>query len=186
MTEPLTIDHALRAGPQIMIRATKNGSATASSAPEKVESAEDGVRTDSLSTEERRILRELKQRDSSVRQEEETHARMLGRHAGAIRYEYQIGPDGRVYVINGSVEVAPKITSTDPEEIKKILKTIQRAAVTVANPSQADRNVAATVANKAAAIANRQALESYIRGRNQVPPDAAMDPAMLRQLNVQA
>lgn len=186
MTEPLTIDHALRAGPQIMIRATKNGSAAASSSPERVETGEDVVRMDSLSTEERRILRELKQRDNSVRQEEETHARMLGRHAGAIRYEYQIGPDGKVYVINGSVEVAPKITSTDPEEIKKILKTIQRAAVTVANPSQADLNVAASVANKAAAIANRQALESYMKGRNQTPPDVALDPSMLRQLNVQA
>ena len=89
-------------------------------------------------------------------------------------------------MINGSVEVAPKITSTDPEEIKKILKTIQRAAVTVANPSQADLNVAASVANKAAAIANRQALESYMKGRNQTPPDVALDPSMLRQLNVQA
>jgi len=95
-----------------------------------------------LSTEEQKQLSELKQRDASVRQEEETHARILGKHAGLISYEYVTGPDGRKYAVAGSVQVNAKIDSNDPEEARKVYRQIQAAATGVQRPSQQDRSVA--------------------------------------------
>lgn len=147
------------------------------------------VKIKKMSEEELRVLDELQFRDSAVREEEETHARMLGRHAGAIRYEYQIGPDGRAYVINGSVEVNPKFNSTNPEDIRKVLQTIQRAAVSVSNPSQADLNIAASAASKASILSHRAAITKYTQGvESQLSSTHSSISANLvnNQLNTQA
>jgi len=167
MIEPLTDFHDLRSNPQIMIKgkaapfffSKRENQVRVSNDAEKV--ARSG---DRLSEEELRALQELKLRDNAVREEEESHARMLGRHAGAIRYEYQVGPDGRPYVINGSVEVDPKFNSKNPEEIRKVLQTIQRAAVSVSNPSQADLNIAASAASKVSILSQRTVMNAYLNG----------------------
>jgi hypothetical protein len=165
MIEPLTGFHDMRSNPHIMI---KGKAAPFFYQKKQVDSSvheSDSVPSaQKLSDEEIRILNELQLRDNSVREEEETHARMLGRHAGAIRYEYQIGPDGKPYVINGSVEVAPKFNSTNPEDIKKVLQTIRRAAVSVSNPSQADINIAASAATKVSSADQQAVLNTYTKG----------------------
>ncbi len=187
MIEALTVNHDLRSNPQIMIK----GKATPVPVKSRVGQSKDSdaeSTSPKLSTEERKILQDLKLRDSAVRQEEEAHARLLGRHAGAIRYEYQIGPDGRVYVINGSVEVAPKFNSSDPEEIKKVLKMIQRAAVSVSNPSQADLNVAASAAARTGSLNQKDVLDTYMKGvdSQSAPKVQISHPTQASQLNVQA
>jgi hypothetical protein len=189
MIEPLTDFHDLRSNPQIMIR----GKATPFVAPRKDESPPDSaahgnVEPKHLSDEELRLLNELKLRDSAVRDEEEAHARMLGRHAGITRYEYQIGPDGRVYVVNGSVEVDPKFNSKNPEEIRKVLQTIQRAAVSVSNPSQADLNIAASAATKASNVSRQAAMTKYALGveMQSAQNTASLSTSISNQLNTQA
>lgn len=162
MIDSQTGIHELRSNPQIMIKGKaspytfKKRAAPTVERDEKTSSA-----PKKMSEEELRILKELKLRDSSVRNEEESHARMLGRHAGAIKYEYQVGPDGRAYVINGSVEVTPKFNSQNPEEIRQVLEKIRRAAITVSNPSQADLNVAASAASKVSMISQKEVVEKY-------------------------
>lgn len=190
MIEPLTGFHEMRSNPQIMIK----GKASPFFLPKKEvakTSSDDATkvtRSNRMSEEELRVLQELKLRDSAVREEEESHARMLGRHAGAIRYEYQIGPDGRAYVINGAVEVAPKFNSTNPEEIRKVLQTIQRAAVTVSNPSQADLNVAASAASKVSILSQRTVEDAYLSGVETQSTEQETTSADLisNQLNTQA
>jgi len=190
MIESLTDFHEMRSNPQIMIKGKatpfffkkKGGEFPDASA----ENAQKGSAR--MSDEELRVLEELKLRDSAVREEEEKHARMLGRHAGAIRYEYQIGPDGRPYVINGSVEVDPKFNSSDSEDIRKILQQIRRAAVSVSNPSQADLNIAASAATKISITDQKAAIESYTQSVEiQSRPTIASSPATVSdQLNAQA
>ncbi len=168
MIEPLTGFHEMRSNPQIMIK----GKAAPFFLPKRElqgagsddATAKATQPSQKMGSEELRALQELKLRDSAVREEEESHARMLGRHAGPIRYEYQIGPDGRAYVINGSVEVNPKLTSNNPEEIRKVLQTIQRAAVTVSNPSQADLNIAASAASKVSTLGQHTVINAYLNG----------------------
>lgn len=191
MTEPLTGFHDMRSNPQIMIK----GKAApfflpkreAPSRPAEELAATSAPKTRELSEEELRVLQELRMRDTAVREEEESHARMLGCHAGAIRYEYQVGPDGRPYVINGSVEVNPKFNSTNPEDIRKVLQTIQRAAVSVSNPSQADLNVAASAASRVSIVSQRAAMETYRNGIEFQSSGSASSGAFAsNQLKVQA
>lgn len=191
MTEPLTGFHEMRSNPQIMIK----GKAAPFFLPRQenmsgLTDADASAPTSSsreLSEEQRRMLQELRLRDATVRKEEEAHARLLGRHAGAIRYEYQIGPDGRPYVINGSVEVNPKFNSTKPEDIRKVLQTIQRAAVSVSNPSQADLNVAASAASRVSILSQRTAMETYRNGiEAQSSASIPTDRFSSNQLEVQA
>lgn len=189
MLEPLTGFHDLRANPQVMIK----GKAAPFLAKRKEvpphESDDLGyAESQGMTPEEQRLLQELKLRDTAVREEEEAHARMLGRHAGATRYEYQIGPDGRVYVINGSVEVDPKFNSSNPDEIRRVLQTIQRAAVSVSNPSQADLNVAASAANKASIMSKSDVISKYSTGAEfqSVSSIPAQPASMSTQLNAQA
>jgi hypothetical protein len=168
MIELTTGFRELRSNPQIMIK----GKASPFVLPREEAPAKDGSsaaasRPRLVNPEEVRMLKDLELRDKAVRDEEEAHARMLGRHAGAIRYEYQIGPDGKAYVINGSVEVNPKFDSTSPDEIRRVLQTIQKAAVTVSNPSQADLNIAASAANKISMMHQRTILETYRSGIEQ-------------------
>ncbi len=172
----------MRSNPQIMIK----GKAAPFFLPQKQElpvvsnDAADVARSSKhMSEEELRVLQELELRDNAVREEEESHARMLGRHAGAIRYEYQVGPDGRAYVINGAVEVDPKFNSTNPEEIRKVLQTIQRAAVSVSNPSQADLNIAASAASKVSILSQRTVINTY---RNGVESQSGAQFPSLREL----
>jgi hypothetical protein len=189
MIEPLSDFHGLRSNPQVMIKAKATPfilkKVEVQPSAERVQPEKTAKH---LSEEEERMLTDLKLRDNSVREEEESHARMLGRHAGAIRYEYQIGPDGRAYVINGSVEVNPKFSSTDPDEIRKVLQTIQRAAVSVSNPSQADLNVAANAASKASVVTQKLAANKYHQGAENTPPPASWTASggANTQLNVQA
>ena len=77
----------MRSNPQIMIK----GKAAPFFLPQKQElpvvsnDAADVARSSKhMSEEELRVLQELELRDNAVREEEESHARMLGRHAGAI------------------------------------------------------------------------------------------------------
>ena len=189
MLEPLTGFHDLRANPQIMIRGKAAPFILKKREVDAVAEDQERVESKRLSDEERRLLRELKLRDTAVREEEEAHARMLGKHAGPTRYEYQIGPDGRVYVINGSVEVDPKVNLSNPDEIRKVLQTIRRAAVTVSNPSQADLNVAASAASKASVVSRQDAISKYSTGvefQSTTATEVPSSVAVSTQLNVQA
>lgn len=189
MIQSLTDFHDMRSNPHIMIKGKASPFFLKKrEVPAADVSTESSHQTKRLSDEELRVLEELKLRDSAVREEEESHARMLGRHAGAIRYEYQIGPDGKPYVINGSVEVDPKFTSTKAEDIRKVLQRIRRAAVAVSNPSQADLNIAASAAAKISITSQKAAIDTYTQSveiqSRQPTPSAPV--AISDQLNTQA
>jgi hypothetical protein len=97
----------------------------------------------SLTLEEQRELKELKDRDREVRTHEQAHLAAAGNLAtGGASYTYQTGPDGKQYAIGGEVNITLSKGRT-PEETASRARQAYRAAVAPAEPSPTDRRVAA-------------------------------------------
>ena len=95
-------------------------------------------------------IQELSARDAEVRAHEQAHKSAAGSHGGAISLSYKQGPDGKRYAVEGEVPVDMSSVSGDPEATLAKMRQIQRAALAPAEPSSADRRVAARAAQKAA------------------------------------
>ncbi|MBN1140945.1 MAG: hypothetical protein JXB25_03985 [Deltaproteobacteria bacterium] len=103
-----------------------------------------------LSPEARQKIQELANRDREVRTHEAAHAAVGGPYAGAPRYSYQQGPDGRRYAVGGEVDIDTAKIPGDPKQTLAKAETIRRAALAPANPSAADRAIAAKAVRMAA------------------------------------
>jgi hypothetical protein len=142
------------------------GSRTASSntaAPEATESAADGAAAGKTEAtpEENRELQELKRRDREVRTHEQAHKAAGGAHAGSIHLEYSVGPDGKRYASSGEVSIDVSEVPGDPEATLRKMEIVQRAANAPAEPSGADRQVAAQAASTASRARAEMATERY-------------------------
>lgn len=132
-----------------------------------------------LSEDEQKQVDELKQRDREVRQHEQAHLAAAGRYAqGGPQFEFTTGPDGRRYATGGhvSIDVSPART---PEATIQKAQVIRRAALAPAEPSGADRSVAAA-ASQLETEARREIQESRQEeaqgdqaGEAQAPGDAS-------------
>ena len=89
------------------------------------------------------ISRDLAERDREVRAHEQTHASVGGKYASAPSYTYERGPDGRMYAVEGEVKIDTSPIPNDPQATLEKAEIIQRAALSVAEPSSADRAAAA-------------------------------------------
>jgi len=110
-----------------------------------------------LSEEEQQVVDKLKARDREVRAHEAAHKAVGGRHAGAISYSYQAGPDGQKYAVGGevSIDVSPE---SDPDATIQKMSAVIAAALAPAEPSGQDRAVAqAAQATRSQAIADASA-----------------------------
>lgn len=117
---------------------------------------------DELTQTERAELRETQARDASVRREEQAHAAAAGTLAGAIQYEYAVGPDGRRYVVNGRVPINGSAASGDPEASERLGRRLSAAALSAQAPSGADL-AAAAEGYRIAGDARRDAVEAANR-----------------------
>ncbi len=82
-----------------------------------------------------------------VRRHEGAHKAAAGRYArGAAKYKYEKGPDGRLYAVDGEVQIDLSSVPNDPEGTIRKMEAIQRAANAPAQPSSSDRQVAARAA----------------------------------------
>jgi hypothetical protein len=105
------------------------------------------------------ISRDLAERDREVRAHEQAHASIGGQYASAPSYTYERGPDGRMYAVEGEVKIDTSPIPNDPQATLEKAEVIQRAALSVAEPSSADRAAAAD-ARAMAAEARTQILQS--------------------------
>ncbi len=104
---------------------------------------------DTLTSEERKRVAELKKIDREVRVHEQAHVNRAGPYAtGAPSYRYVTGPDGKQYAVAGEVKIdtAPE---ADPEATLRKAEAVQAAAVAPAEPSSQDRIIAAKAAQMA-------------------------------------
>lgn len=109
-----------------------------------------------LTEEEKKQVAELKKIDAKVRAHERAHAAVGGQYAGAPSYQYTRGPDGQLYAISGEVAIDVS-AERDPEATLQKAAQVAAAALAPADPSGADRAVAA------AANALRQEALAQIR-----------------------
>lgn len=96
-------------------------------------------------------IKELKARDTEVRIHEQAHASVGGQYAGSPSYEYQRGPDGTNYAVGGEVQIDVAEVAGDPRATIEKMQTVRAAALAPAEPSGADRAIAADATQKLAA-----------------------------------
>ncbi|TMO74170.1 catalase [Pseudoalteromonas sp. S3785] len=100
---------------------------------------------------EQQQIKELKARDTEVRVHEQAHASVGGQYAGSPSYEYQRGPDGTNYAVGGEVQIDVSVIPGDPQATIEKMQTVRAAALAPAEPSSADRAIAADATQKMAA-----------------------------------
>jgi hypothetical protein len=116
---------------------------------------------DKLDEDEKRQLEALKQRDREVRAHEQAHLAAAGSYAaGGASYTYEKGPDGVLYAVGGEVPIDVSEVQGDPQATLLKAATIMRAALAPADPSSADRAIAAKAAAMAAKAQQDAAKES--------------------------
>ena len=91
---------------------------------------------------EQREIDSLEQRDQEVRSHEQAHARIGGQYAGSPQYEYQRGPDGQRYAVEGQVSIDISGENSPEQTIRK-MQQVRAAALAPAEPSPQDLQVAA-------------------------------------------
>lgn len=98
---------------------------------------------DGLTEAERAEVQRLQKRDAEVKAHERAH---MSAGAGLVRggaiYEYVQGPDGRRYAVGGEVQIDAS-PENDPQATILKMQRVKRAALAPAEPSGADRAVAA-------------------------------------------
>ncbi|MEL0641313.1 putative metalloprotease CJM1_0395 family protein [Pseudoalteromonas aliena] len=100
---------------------------------------------------EQQQIKELKARDTEVRVHEQAHAAVGGQHAGSPSYGYERGPNGINYAVSGEVQIDVSEVPNDPQATIDKMQTVRAAALAPAEPSGADRSIAADATQKLAA-----------------------------------
>ena len=99
-----------------------------------------------LSSADRQILSSLQQRDSEVRSHEAAHIAAGGSAVrGGASFEYEKGPDGKLYAVGGEVPISVGEGAT-PEQKLANAKAVRAGALAPASPSPQDLKVAANAA----------------------------------------
>jgi hypothetical protein len=137
-----------------------------------------GLPGQTLTEEEKAVVRELKKIDAEVRRHEQAHARAGGQHAGAPRYDYQTGPDGKQYAVGGSVPIDVSPVAGDPAATIEKMRAVKAAATAPAEPSAQDRAIAAKAdaeTRKAQAELAKEKAESGGVGLSAAPATDPLD-----------
>jgi len=122
-----------------------------------------------LSEEDLRKVEELKKIDKRVHVHEQAHLSAAGSYArGGANYDYVTGPDGNKYANAGHVNLDTSREKTPEATIRKA-NVIQKAALAPADPSPADKQIAAN-ASKMAADAQKEIVD---RNNNNNSADSA-------------
>ncbi len=96
-----------------------------------------------LSEEEIQQVQKLQERDREVRAHEQAHIVAGGRYVrGSAHFEYQRGPDGKLYAIGGEVTLDISPVPGDPHATMEKMEVVKRAALAPAQPSTQDRIIA--------------------------------------------
>ncbi|MCL1967762.1 MAG: hypothetical protein FWF67_07750 [Fibromonadales bacterium] len=99
-----------------------------------------------LSEEDQRKVDELEKIDKKVHVHEQAHLNAAGGYAkGGANYDYVTGPDGKRYANSGHVNIDTSPEKTPEATIRKA-DIVRKAALAPADPSPADRQIAADAA----------------------------------------
>lgn len=96
-----------------------------------------------LPEEVQQVVDKLRKRDADVRAHEQAHVTAGGPYAGAPSYTTTRGPDGQLYAIGGEVPIDVSPVASNPDATVRKMEQVKRAALAPAQPSSADRAIAA-------------------------------------------
>jgi hypothetical protein len=97
-----------------------------------------------LTPEQQKEVEKLKKRDAEVRAHEQAHAAVGGAYIkSGINYSYEKGPDGAEYAVGGEVSIDASPVKGNPQATITKMEVVKAAALAPADPSGADRAVAA-------------------------------------------
>jgi hypothetical protein len=137
-----------------------------------------GADGEPLDEDEVREVERLKKRDQEVRTHEQAHQAAGGAHAGAASYDTEKGPDGASYATAGEVPIDTAPVSGNPAATIAKMEQVKRAALAPAEPSAADRAIAAK-ADQARLRAQRELAEQQAEEAQQ--PEAGEAPLFSRR-----
>jgi SprA family protein len=120
-----------------------------------------------LSAAEERKLDEMQQRDREVRQQEQSQA-TSAQFTGPVRYEYRMGPDGKLYAVEGSAPIDVQPVEGDPAATLRKMEAVERAARSNSEPTSADQQVASEAARLAQRARAELAASRYNESRDAV------------------
>ncbi|MGI3002333.1 putative metalloprotease CJM1_0395 family protein [Shewanella algae] len=123
----------------------------ASAAEPKPDEAQQKQQQNRESREQLALEREidsLMKRDTQVRSHEQAHAAVGGIHAGQPAFEFEKGPDGKRYAVEGEVQIDVSVVNGDPLATMAKMKQVYAAAMAPVDPSMADIRVAAEAMRK--------------------------------------
>ena len=122
---------------------------------------------ENLGAEEKKEVDRLKKRDQEVKAHEQAHmAAGSGVVIGGANYEYQRGPDGKMYAVGGEVKIDTSRENSPAQTISK-MQQVKRAALAPAQPSAQDRSVAAQAAQVEAEARSELAKEKADAGKQE-------------------
>ncbi|QWL04358.1 putative metalloprotease CJM1_0395 family protein [Shewanella indica] len=132
-------------------RQSTGESNTTSAAEPKPDEAQQKQQQNRESREQQALEREidsLMKRDTQVRSHEQAHAAVGGSHAGQPAFEFEKGPDGKRYAVEGEVQIDVSVVNGDPLATMAKMKQVYAAAMAPVDPSMADIRVAAEAMRK--------------------------------------
>jgi|WetSurMetagenome_2_1015567.scaffolds.fasta_scaffold62170_2 hypothetical protein len=116
--------------------------------------------------EDQRTIQQLSQRDRDVRAHEAAHVAAAGQYVkGGATFQYQKGPDGKMYAVGGEVSIDTSPVKGDPQATIMKMEAVKRAALAPADPSGQDRSVASAAA-AAEAQARQEAAKKTTNGNH--------------------
>jgi hypothetical protein len=139
-----------------------------------------------LTEREQSETEELRETDRRVHEHEEAHLAAGGQHIrGGATYEYENGPDGLRYAVDGEVRIDTSVVPGDPQATITKMQQVRRAALAPNDPSPEDRQVAADAQAKEATarrkLADQQREDMKERaqqfGTSEANPDEATQEA---------
>ena len=110
---------------------------------DRVELSPEARASGQLTEKEQQLVEELRTRDREVRMHEQAHKAAAGPHGGPISFSVTTGPDGKRYAVEGEVPIDVSPVEGDPEATVRKMQQVSAAALAPADPSAADRQVAA-------------------------------------------
>ncbi|WP_144225581.1 putative metalloprotease CJM1_0395 family protein [Shewanella algae] len=141
----------VKEGDEGAARQSTGESNTTSSAEPKPDEAQQKQQQNRESREQQALEREidsLMKRDTQVRSHEQAHAAVGGIHAGQPAFEFEKGPDGKRYAVEGEVQIDVSVVNGDPLATMAKMKQVYAAAMAPVDPSMADIRVAAEAMRK--------------------------------------
>jgi hypothetical protein len=116
------------------------------------------------SDEDSQEIMQLAERDRHVRAHEAAHMAAGGQYVrGGATFQYQKGPDGKMYAVGGEVSIDASPVKGDPQATISKMQVVKGAALAPGDPSGQDRSVAAA-ASAAEAQARQELAKKAMTG----------------------